>query len=86
MFRQDDKNRRWGEYRFYPYFLDESQYGSFYLGYAYNVAHILHKGAKEITFLKVAKKRQHINDSVLYDNIKMKKKHHLAHEKPFQLH
>lgn len=53
MFRQDDKNRRWGEYRFYPYFLDESQYGSFYLGYAYNVAHILHKGAKEITFLKI---------------------------------
>lgn len=52
-FRQDDKNRRGGEYRFYPYILDSSKYGEFYLGYTHNVANMLHKGAKDITFLKV---------------------------------
>ena len=53
MFRQDDKNRRGGEYRFYPYIIDKSEFGEFYLGYTYNVAYMLHKGAKDITFLKI---------------------------------
>ena len=53
MFRQDDKNRRGGEYRFYPYIIDKSKIGEFYLGYTYNVAYMLHKGAKDITFLKI---------------------------------
>lgn len=53
MFRQDDKNRRGGEYRFYPFVADVSKYGEVYLGYAQNAANMLHKGAKDITFLKV---------------------------------
>ena len=53
MFRQDDANRRGGEYRFYPYVTDSSQLGEFYLGYTYNAAYMLHKGAKDITFLKI---------------------------------
>ncbi len=53
MFRQDDTNRRGGEYRLYPYLIDSSNYGEFYLGYTYNVAYMLHKGAQDITFLKI---------------------------------
>lgn len=53
MFREDDTNRRWGEYRFYPYFADTSQYGTVYLGYSYNAAYLLHKGARDITFFKI---------------------------------
>ena len=53
MFRQDDKNRRGGEYRFYPYVKEVSKYGEIYLGYAKNAATMLHKGAKDITFLGV---------------------------------
>jgi hypothetical protein len=53
MFRQDDTNRRGGEYRFYPYITDSSKLGEFYLGYTYNAAYMLHKGAKDITFLKI---------------------------------
>ena len=53
MSRQDDKNRRGGEYRFYPYIKDVSKYGEVYLGYAKNAATMLHKGAKDITFLGV---------------------------------
>ena len=53
MFREDDKDRRWGEYRFYPFIVDESQYGTIQIGYTQNAAYQLHKGAKEITFLKV---------------------------------
>ncbi len=53
MFRQDDKNRRGGEYRFYPYIIDKNNLGEFYLGYTYNAAYMLHKGAQDITFLKI---------------------------------
>ncbi len=53
MYRQDDTNRRGGEYRFYPYITDSSQFGEFYAGYTYNAAYMLHKGAKDITFLKI---------------------------------
>ncbi len=53
MLREDDKNRSEGEYRFYPYVVDKSKIGEFYLGYTYNAAYMLHKGAKDITFLKV---------------------------------
>ncbi len=53
MFRQDDTNRRGGEYRFYPYLIDSSNYGNFYIGYTYNAAYMLHKGAHDITFLKI---------------------------------
>lgn len=53
MLREDDKNRSEGEYRFYPYLIDKSKLGEFYLGYTYNAAYMLHKGAEDITFLKV---------------------------------
>lgn len=53
IFREDDINHRSGEYRFYPYFADTSAYGTVYLGYNYNAADILHKGARDITFLKI---------------------------------
>ena len=53
MFREDDKNRRWGEYRFYPYLVDESKFGTIQIGYTQSATYQLHKGAKEITFLKV---------------------------------
>lgn len=53
VFKQDDTNYRGGEYRFYPYLIDSSQYGEFYLGYTYNAAYMLHKGAKDITFLNI---------------------------------
>jgi len=53
IFKQDDKNYRGGEYRFYPYIMDSSTYGEFYLGYTYNAAYMLHKGAKDITFLNI---------------------------------
>ncbi len=53
MLREDDVNRSEGEYRFYPYFTDFSNYGEVYVGYVYNVAKMLHKGAKDITFLNV---------------------------------
>ena len=53
MLREDDKNRSEGEYRFYPYVADISKYGEFYLGYTYNAANMLYKGAKDITFLKI---------------------------------
>jgi hypothetical protein len=53
IFKEDDKNRSEGEYRFYPYLIDKSKLGEFYLGYTYNAAYMLHKGAKDITFLKV---------------------------------
>jgi hypothetical protein len=51
--KEDDKDRSEGEYRFYPYVKDVSKYGEFYLGYAKNAANMLHKGAKDITFLGV---------------------------------
>lgn len=53
IFRENDINRRSGEYRFYPYLADTSPYGTVYLGYNYNAADILHKGARDITFLKI---------------------------------
>lgn len=53
MLREDDVNRSEGEFRFYPYFADFSNYGEVYVGYVYNVAKTLHKGAKDITFLNV---------------------------------
>ncbi len=51
--KEDDKDRSEGEYRFYPYVKDVSKYGEVYLGYAKNAANMLHKGAKDITFLGV---------------------------------
>lgn len=51
--KEDDKNRSEGEYRFYPYVADFSKYGEVYLGYTYNAAKMLHKGAKDITFLGI---------------------------------
>lgn len=53
MYRQHDKNYQDGEYRFYPYFADISEYGEFYIGYTNNAAYTLHKGAKDITFLNI---------------------------------
>ena len=53
MLREDDVNRSEGEYRFYPYWADFSKYSEIYVGYVYNVAKMLHKGAKDITFLNV---------------------------------
>ena len=51
--KEDDKYRSEGEYRFYPYVKDISKYGEVYLGYAKNAANMLHKGAKDITFLGI---------------------------------
>ena len=51
--KEDDKDRSEGEYRFYPYVKDISKYGEVYLGYVKNAANMLHKGAKDITFLGV---------------------------------
>ncbi len=53
MYREDDKTRSEGEYRFYPYLNSESKFGTLQIGYAYSAAYQLHKGAKDITFLKV---------------------------------
>lgn len=52
-YREHDYNRKGGEYRFYPYLIDKSTLGEFYLGYVNNSANMLHKGAKDITFLKI---------------------------------
>ena len=51
--KEDDKDRSEGEYRFYPYVKDVSKYGEVYFGYAKNASALLHKGAKDITFLGV---------------------------------
>ena len=51
--KEEDKDRSEGEYRFYPYIKDISKYGEIYLGYAKSAANMLHKGAKDITFLGV---------------------------------
>lgn len=53
MYRQDDKDRSEGEVRFYPYLVDESRFGTIQVGYTTNAAYQLHKGATEITFLKL---------------------------------
>lgn len=53
MYREDDKTRSEGEYRFYPYLNSESKFGTIQIGYTQSAAYQLYKGAKDITFLKV---------------------------------
>ncbi len=53
IYKEDDKDRSEGEYRFYPYLVSESIFGSVQIGYTQNAAYQLHKGATEITFLKL---------------------------------
>ncbi len=53
IYKEDDKDRSEGEYRFYPYLVSESIIGSVQIGYTQNAAYQLHKGATEITFLKL---------------------------------
>lgn len=48
-----DRSRRNGEWRFFPYLTDDSSWGNFKLGYVYNAAYQLHRGARDITFLGV---------------------------------
>lgn len=38
---------------FFPYLTDDSSWGNFKLGYVYNAAYQLHRGARDITFLGV---------------------------------
>lgn len=51
--REPDTSYPHGDWRFYPYLVDESQAGKFTLGYTYNAAYLLHKGARDITFFKI---------------------------------
>lgn len=54
LFRTNDKIYRDGDWRYYPYLQWRNQdYGTFDLGYNYNVALLFHQGAKEITFLGI---------------------------------
>lgn len=53
IYKEDDKDRSEGEYRFYPYIVSESDLGLLQIGYTQNAAYQLHKGATEITFLKL---------------------------------
>lgn len=53
IYKEDDKDRSEGEYRLYPYLVSESNFGTLQVGYTQNAAYQLHKGATEITFLKI---------------------------------
>lgn len=53
IFKAHDRSRRNGEWRFFPYLTDDSSWGNFKLGYVYNAAYQLHRGARDITFLGV---------------------------------
>lgn len=53
MNRDPDPSYPHGDWRFYPYLIDKSNYGEFSAGYTYNVAYLLHKGARDITFFKI---------------------------------
>lgn len=51
--KEHDKSYQGGEWRFYPWLKDESEYGRFEAGYVFNAAYQLHKGAKDITFFGI---------------------------------
>ena len=51
--RDPDTSYPHGDWRFYPYLVDESPWGKFTAGYTYNAAYLLHKGARDITFFKI---------------------------------
>lgn len=53
IFKGHDKSRRNGEWRIYPHIYDKSALGTFSAGITYNVAHALHQGAKDLTFLSL---------------------------------
>lgn len=52
--RQHDDAYPQGDWRFYPYWLAESDdYGKLTIGYTYNAAYLLHQGAQEISWIGI---------------------------------